>query len=740
MNRQRGAVALVALALLAMLALAGAGWWYFKAKSTGSGAGLAEPVEQAGKASGELRGALDELPGDSLAVSLIADFEDWRRSFERTEVGELLADPELKQKFEAAIATTENRDGGEAVDKALELLAELDPLGVKGIAASVYPLAVEGAEPFGVAMVISSDDPKRVVDWLLAKSKEAGGEAPEPTRGETGGVDFECRDELCVAVRDGSVLLAAPRAGIEHVLSGAAGRLSDSERVAAAMAATGAQPGGSFGFLEMRGGVETLRGKIGSEAMAELDAPGPELEKMFELLGTDGWDYMAYADATRDGLFEGRLVFHYDRARAGLLGVLLESPEGEPTVDRMLPSGSTAAGLGRLDDPAATYDKLLDEIRAMLDEPQRSQLDQQLQMTKMLGFDLRDDLFATFGGEMGVAYTMDAAALLEPDKVAEALDDIRFQMVVGVVDQPRLESLLARLDAFGVVAATHEIGDGKLRELAVPVEGMAPAVALADGWLVLGTHGDDVRGALDGSLRSLADDPRYREARDRLPKAGGWFSYQGTVSMKLEDVLAQLRDRMESSKGQQQATYESVSAAAGAIQAYVEATGQAPSGGVQVLHLREALVPAHTDDLAVDDGWGRPLHYARSGAGYVVWSHGADGEPDRDWSECASGCAELTAPVSRASDDIVAASGSFIRWPGDAGGEGEIPAEVVELVQAFDERLSGLSPSVAVVRSTDAGMRYDMLAPVPVMAFAGIGLAAAATVGTTSTEGSADSP
>ena len=112
-------------------------------------------------------------------------------------------------------------------------------------------------------------------------------------------------------------------------------------------------------------------------------------------------------------------------------------------------------------------------------------------------------------------------------------------------------------------------------------------------------------------------------------------------------------------------------------------------------------------------------------AGYVVWSTGADGEAERDWSACIDGCPSEVRSISGPEGDIVAAGGSFIRWPADdSPASRKLSGATRALAARLDARLAALSPSMATLLDGDGYYEYRAHTPLPI-GLSAIGMATA---------------
>jgi len=684
------------LLILAVLLVGGgaAAWWFLGQRAAEEEAEWADFDGSSSAIATTLRG----LPGDSFAAGSIANLTRYADDFALTEIGRMMADPQVRRAIEEIVRTL-NTDPAEATRlvTALQGLAEMRGLGVRSLAMAAFPIESETDDATGAGAIVACDDPRRLADWLDGKLGGAGVE------GNQGGLSYVCHDSLCRAVRANTLLIGSPLAALLRVADDETG-LAESTLVEQLVTESQAVPHGFFGFVDLQHVVAAVRAAAADEAEA-----GP----FFEVAGLDALQLATYTHQPDGDGFMSRLDVRFDGASSGLLPVLLDFPVAPATVHEALPADMATASFGHLDDPANTFDRLLEEIRKVMPEEDRASVDQSLGFVSgLLGIDLRNDVFAAFQGELGIAYTRPDVS--DPQQM---LNELRWLMILGLADSAPIDRLLDRLTPFaamqGQAIKTETLGDGSLRRLATPMPGgMSPVIAVADGRLVAGSLEEDVRAVYDGGP-SLADDPRYQQAMRGMPEAASWWGFASRPTIGVRSTLELALNQKSDDPALQGATYRSLTEIASAVEAYRFASGDAPAGAA-VPAILDDLVPQYAAELLGLDGWEQPLGYAARHDLYVIWSIGSDGEREQDWARCVDGCNDQAGTVTTTASDLVIANGEFIRWPAADGIEAE-PAELApELAQAaalLDARLAQLPPAAFVLRRHEHGLELLGRAP-----------------------------
>lgn len=644
--------------------------------------------------------AITSLPGAPYALLSIPDFARFQREFAATEMGALLHDPELRAKARAAadaFAHTPQVASLAVVAAALDDLAEL---GIESVTGGVFPLAGDAERSIGIAIALHGDDAQRILAWLdsqlAARSPRADG-------------DVVCFDaSLCRQLRGDVVFLGSSRAALD--LADAILAAVERERVVSAVRRLEPSAGAVTGFVDIQALVKAAKTRL------EAD---PEQARMLDRVGADAFDYLVYSQGTEGPLFRGSMILSYDEASAGLLGTLLQFPVRELTFDTKLPQHYDQAVFGHLDNPAATFERVLAGIRELMPVEAQQQIDQGLALASgLFGLDLKNDLFAALGGEIGVAYQVDTTAM--PVSPVEVLESASGIVVVGVTDMPRLERLLARLEPLaamqGMAITQESVAGGTIRTLPLPeANSRTPAIGLARDLLVIGTDRDEVRAVLAGTATTLSGDSVYRKRKEQFPDEESWRSYSRSLGINARNLLGSLLQSQRAARGHAHATQQSLSTIATAVEGHLSEHGIAPRAAT-ISELATLLAPTPGEPLPQTDAWGEPIGYAASGKSYVLWSLGKDRTAERDWLSCLTGCDDEIRTTTGDDQDLVLARGQFIRWPEEAheaplATEATMPTAVSDLASALDARLAAWPPSMTVTRKIPGGIAYQALSP-----------------------------
>jgi ferric-dicitrate binding protein FerR (iron transport regulator) len=325
-----------------------------------------------------------------------------------------------------------------------------------------------------------------------------------------------------------------------------------SDRLESLRSALGAVAGGPTGFAASRfgqriadayrDGAGVLIGadleRVAAAKLTEVDSG--EERAMLEASGLLAADHFLLEQKWVDGATQHRAVLGFDGPRQGMAAWLAE-PAPMGSLDFVSPDAKFAAAV-LLVDPSVMLDQLLDlavgtsgetgfDLQGSLDE-----------MEAALGFDVRRDAMAAFGGE--VALAVDGPLLPEPS----------WKLVLEVYDRTRAEFVLGQLAAFAsreLVAAgrepielvREEVGGRAFFSLAG-----SPApfhFTFEDGYLIAAPN----RGLLDRAIRyrqsgyTLSTASRFRSL---LPVDGSSnFSavfYQDAMSL-LEPLAERIASR-----------------------------------------------------------------------------------------------------------------------------------------------------------------------------------------------------
>ena len=557
---------------------------------------------------------------------------------------------------------------------------------------------------------MTCEDPAKIEAWIAAKWAEAGAESEaevEETTGEHDGVGYRCVEQLCRATRGKQMLVGAPLAALQSLIAPAASLAADA-RVTAAL--TGVRLDGMVMYGDLARAIAAL---YASDEMRQ----DPDTLKMLTALGLDSLDTLTIAQTVDGAAFRSKVALRYRPDEAGMLGALLDYEQPELTLDGFLPAAGMVTAYGALPNLGDTFDKVVAALRTVMDPEQAASMDQALaSMPMTLGFDLRNDLLATLGGEYGVSYDFDFSKLTDVEDPTAALGAVRYQLVLGTTDQAKLEALLARYEPMaqgaGVPLETTVLGDGKLRSVALPFGGgMKAGLALADGKLVITTHADQVAAQYAGTEPTLASLAGYKQLREQFRDDATAVGYSEPSSRLIAQIfdIAGPNFIAAVGRGKQKRTMADLRTVGASVESYRVDNGHLPRAG-SLAELTPLLQPTFVKKLPTADAWGKPLNYFKNDDGYVIWSRGTDGSDDADWKACATGCPQFHGETANDKADIVYANGELIRYPSAEAGESDaaaMPASMRELRDTLMARLDDLPPTMTVVKLSPGVVEYE---------------------------------
>jgi hypothetical protein len=248
--------------------------------------------------------------------------------------------------------------------------------------------------------------------------------------------------------------------------------------------------------------------------------PMKEIQAVLDVIGLDGVQSVRYWGGY-DGLAQrDRLDVVTNGPRKGLLGLWNATPFTLKDLPALPPS-LTGFTVGTLDG-AKLYDTIWDAANLLTQtfEPQAlPQLKQGLQEAEReLGFNLHDDLLATFKG-IYAAYAAEN----------EGIFGLGGTIAVQVKDEKKLQATLEKLAALAKKASRQDVSitqkqyrSATLYELRVKAEGMifAPTYTFHKGYFVVSLYPQAVTGYIaraDGALPAWKPEPALQASLDKLP-------------------------------------------------------------------------------------------------------------------------------------------------------------------------------------------------------------------------------
>ena len=235
---------------------------------------------------------------------------------------------------------------------------------------------------------------------------------------------------------------------------------------------------------------------------AEADLPPAEAQKLravLRVLDPASFRRLSYTQRfDEEGLWQTEVVVDAERPRAGLAGLLIDTPAVEDADLQVVPADAslfTAFGL----DLAGGFALAREALRAADPEADAQLAEALAQARDAAGVDLEADLLANLspvhtlfqdpaaGGE-SFASLLFTNRLRDPDAFAAAADE-----ALGFLNA-LVEAQTADMPLSGA-AYTSEVGGVPVTT--VPLPGVAPSFAVVDGVFVLGLYPQSIAAALD---------------------------------------------------------------------------------------------------------------------------------------------------------------------------------------------------------------------------------------------------
>lgn len=365
------------------------------------------------------------LPADTFLVASVPDVPAMHDQMSRTALGKLWREPEVQrflrpamEMLEAKLAKAEKKSGHRLAD-VLDMFR-----GQIGLAVVEFDPMFGGLIPDAVMYVDFGErraDAEKLIGEMMAKARNMAVRTSEYEGHEIRHVTMPNGMEVAASWFGNAMALSARADRLEHMYdawkAGAEGSLQSNPTYGAAME----RVGGADSFLNAFVNVEAILGHFGQRV-------DPSMMHVLDVTGLSGMKSISMASSMAGEGIRDSFFVAVPGEKRGLMKLAYTAPDaGTGLLDRVPADAFYAtAGAGDLNEMVS----ILMDLARNFDPSAVDQIEMGLAQAKqMLGVDIRDDLLAPLGQEMGAYMTLPAGGGLIPDVVflAKLDDPARFQ-------------------------------------------------------------------------------------------------------------------------------------------------------------------------------------------------------------------------------------------------------------------------------------------------------------------------